>query len=195
MAAMPECDFCLRLDDANTALRLIVSNNSTAKEYIMIKSFTALCAATMLIAPAVHAAPPAALATTAPAQGVLRVKSLYGIDETVKRLKADIAAKGIKFFTEIDQSQLGAGANIAIRPSKLILFGNPPLGVQFLTANPYSGLDWPVRMLILEEADGSVWLAWTDFGFIARRYGIKTLGAQVKMATAVSGAIAADAAN
>jgi uncharacterized protein (DUF302 family) len=133
------------------------------------------------------------LATTAPAQGVLRVKSLYSVDETVERLKADIAAKSIKFFTEIDQSQLGAGADIAIRPSKLILFGNPPLGVQFLTANPYSGLDWPVRMLILQEVDGTVSVAWTDFGYIAKRYSITTRQAQFKMASEVAASIASSA--
>ena len=114
----------------------------------------------------------------------------YGIDETVRRLKADIADKGIRFFTEIDQSQLGASADIAIRPSRLILFGNPPLGVQFLSSNPYSGLDWPVRMLILEEADGSVSVAWTEFGYIANRFGIKDRDAQFAMANAVATSIA-----
>jgi uncharacterized protein (DUF302 family) len=158
----------------------------------MKKTLIALFAATMQIAPMAQAAPPAPsmLAPTAPAQGVLRVKSLYGVDETVERLKADIAAKGIKFFAEIDQSQLGAGAKIAIRPSKLILFGNPPLGVQFLSSNPYSGLDWPVRMLILEEADGSVSVVWTDFGYIAKRYSITNRKAQFKMASEVAASIA-----
>ncbi|MVZ96158.1 DUF302 domain-containing protein [Sphingorhabdus sp. IMCC26285] len=152
----------------------------------MKKIVIALCAA-MLIAPAAQAQ----MSTpTAPAQGVLRVKSLHGVDETVERIKADIAAKGIKFFTEIDQSQLGAGANINIRPSKLILFGNPPLGVQFLSSNPYSGLDWPVRMLILQEADGSVSVAWTDFGYIAKRYSITDREAQFKMASEVAASIA-----
>jgi uncharacterized protein (DUF302 family) len=140
--------------------------------------------------PAVQAAPPATLAPTAAAHGVVRVKSLYSLDETVERLKADIAAKGIKFFTEIDQSRLGAGANITIRPSKLILFGNPPLGVQFLSSNPYAGLDWPVRMLILEEADGSISVAWTDFSTIARRYSITNRKDQFKMASEVAASIA-----
>jgi uncharacterized protein (DUF302 family) len=155
----------------------------------MKKILIALCAA-MLIVPAIQAE---AVAPTAPAQGVLRVKSIYGVDETVEKLKADIAAKGIKFFTEIDQSQLGADANIAIRPSKLILFGNPPLGVQFLSSNPYSGLDWPVRMLILQEADGSVSVAWTDFGYIANRYSITDREAQFKMASEVAESIASSA--
>jgi uncharacterized protein (DUF302 family) len=156
------------------------------EEHNMKKIVIALCAA-MLIAPAAQAE----MSTpTAPAQGVVRVKSVYGVDETVERLKADIAAKGIKFFTEIDQSQLGAGADIKIRPSKLILFGNPPLGVQFLSSNPYSGLDWPVRMLILQEADGSVSVAWTDFGYIAKRYSITDREAQFKMAGEVAASIA-----
>lgn len=155
----------------------------------MKKLLLALCAAT-LIAPAVQAEPAAPAST---AQGVVTVKSIYSVDETVERLKADIASKGIKFFTEIDQSQLGAGANITIRPSKLILFGNPPLGVQFLSSNPYSGLDWPVRMLVLQEADGSVSVAWTDFGFIAQRYDIKNRDAQFKMASEVAASIASSA--
>jgi uncharacterized protein (DUF302 family) len=159
----------------------------------MTKTLIALCAASMLIAPVARAAPPSGLAPTAPAKGVIRVKSVYGLDETIARLRADIAAKGIKFFTEIDQSQLAAGARITIRPSKLILFGNPPLGVQFLSSNPYAGLDWPVRMLVLEEADGSISVAWTDFSYIAGRYSISNRKAQFKMASEVAASIASAA--
>ena len=165
------------------------------KDIAMTKSIFALLATSFMIVHAVHAAPPATVEVTptAPAKGVLRVKSVYGLDETIARLKADIAAKGIKFFAEIDQSQLGVAANIAIRPSKLILFGNPPLGVQFLSANPYSGLDWPVRMLVLEEADGSISVAWTDFGYVADRYSITSRTAQFAMASEVAASIASSA--
>lgn len=158
----------------------------------MNSTLFAFCAS-LLLAPSIQAEYSAPLSPTAPAQGVLRVKSLYGVNETVERIKADITTKGIKFFSEIDQSQLGAGANITIRPSKLILFGNPSLGVQFLTSNPYSGLDWPVRMLIVEELDGSVSVAWNDFGFIAKRYDIKDRDAQFKMAGEVAASIASSA--
>jgi uncharacterized protein (DUF302 family) len=128
------------------------------------------------------------------AAGIIRVKSAYGFDETVTRVKADIADKGIRFFDEIDQSQLGAGAGIALRPSKLLLFGNPPLGVQFLTANPYAGLDWPVRMLVVQDANGQVWVAYTDFNWIARRFAITDRDAAFKMATEVSASIASSVA-
>ena len=117
--------------------------------------------------------------------GLVRIRSAYPVDETVARMRQDIAAKGITFFQEVDQAQLAAGAGIALRPSTLIVFGNPPLGAQFLTANPYSGLDWPVRVLVLQEADGSVWVAWTDFAWIARRHHIGDRQQQFAMATSV----------
>lgn len=136
------------------------------------------------------AATPGLSLATAPAEGVVRVRSIYPIDETTTRIKADIAAKGIRFFNEIDQSQLATGAKIELRPSRLLLFGNPPLGVQFLTSNALAGLDWPVRMLVAEDADGAVWVAWTDFAYIGRRYGIADRDAALKMASEVSASIA-----
>lgn len=142
-----------------------------------------------------------AQASTAPTEafantkGVVRVRSNHGFDETVQRLKAAIAAKGVRFFDALDQQALGKDADLVIGKSVIVRFGNPPLGVQFLQANRYAGLDWPVRMLVVEEADGSIWLAWTDFAFIAKRYGITTKDAQFRMAAEVAGSIAADAAN
>jgi uncharacterized protein (DUF302 family) len=125
--------------------------------------------------------------------GVIRVKSGYGVEETVKILERDIAAKGIKFFSEIDQAKLAAEAGIQLRPSVLLTFGNPPLGVQFLTANAYAGLDWPVRMLVLQDAAGQVWIAYTDFAFIARRHHIENRADQLLMASQVAASIAASA--
>jgi len=125
--------------------------------------------------------------------GVLRVKSAYDVDETISRLKADIAAKGIKFFDQIDQQQLASDAGVKIGPSVLLIFGNPPLGTQFLSANPYSGLDWPVRMLVLKDANGQVWIAWNDFTYIAHRHHITDRDPQFAMATMVAASIASAA--
>lgn len=137
-------------------------------------------------------AEPAAAAETA--QGVVRVPSAYGFEDTVARIKADIAGKGIRFFTEIDQADLAKGADIPLRPSKLLIFGNPPLGAQFLTSNPSAGLDWPVRILVTQDAGGKVWVAYTDFAWIADRYEIRDRQAQIKMASEVAGSIAGSVA-
>ena len=146
-----------------------------------------------VLAPAVSAAKAATPIATAPAEGVIKQRSDYGFDETVNRLKADIAKKGIKFFDEIDQSALGAGAKLPINRSKLLLFGNPPLGVQFLQSNPLAGLDWPVRMLVTQDDAGTVWVSWTDFRFVASRYQLKDRDAQIAMASEVSASIASAA--
>jgi len=58
--------------------------------------------------------------------GVIKVKSAYSKSETIARIKQDVAAKGIRFFDEIDQAELAADAGIQIRPSTLLIFGNPP---------------------------------------------------------------------
>ncbi len=138
-------------------------------------------------------APAGTSAVAAPARGVVRQVSSYGFYETVRRIRADLGTKNIPVFAEIDQQRLGAGANLQIRRSTLILFGNPPLGVQFLQANPLAGLDWPVRMLVTEDAGGRVWIAWTDFAFIADRYTLTGLDPQLAMATSVAASVAASA--
>ena len=117
--------------------------------------------------------------------GIVKVRSAYAVHETIARLKQDIAGKGIRFFAEIDQSQLAADAGIALRPSTLLVFGNPPLGTQFITSNPNAGLDWPVRLLLTQDDNGDVWAVWTDFAWIARRHNIHDREAQFNMATMV----------
>ena len=123
--------------------------------------------------------------------GVIKVKSAYPLEETIARIKQDIAAKGIKFFDEIDQAKLRGDAGIKLRPSTLLIFGNPPLGIKFLTSNPYAGLDWPVRMLVYRDSAGTVWVAYTDFAWIAKRHGVTTRDAQFHMASEVAASIAA----
>src|SRR5262249_28589781 len=87
--------------------------------------------------------------------GIGRGKEAETMGEVTERMKKDIADKGIKFFNEIDQSKLAADAGVKLRPSVLLIFGNPPLA-QFITANADAGLDWPVRLLVYEDEQGSV---------------------------------------
>jgi uncharacterized protein (DUF302 family) len=133
---------------------------------------------------------PDAYAKAKPNDGIVRVKSIYGFEETIARLKKDIATKGIRFFSEIDQSKLAADVGIKLNPSTLLVFGNPPLGTQFMTSNPNAGLDWPVRLLVIQDNEGAVWTVYTDFGWIAARHGIVNRGDQFKMASMVISSIA-----
>src|SRR6187200_198653 len=71
--------------------------------------------------------------TYAADDGIVRIKSAFSMPETIKRLKKDVADKGIMLFDEIDQSKLAADAGVTLRASTLLVFGNPPLGTLFLT--------------------------------------------------------------
>lgn len=161
----------------------------------MPRCFTQVCTATLLafslMAGAVQVAQAEGAKPAVSASGVIAGRSAYGMEETVTRLKADVAAKGIAFFQEIDQSALAAKAGISLNPSVLLIFGNPPLGTQFITANPQAGLDWPVRMLVYRDAAGAVWVAYSDFDWIAKRHGVTTRDQQFHMASEVAASIAA----
>lgn len=126
--------------------------------------------------------------------GVVQVGSAYPMAETLDRLQKDIAAKGIKLFSVVDQSGLAAEAGIALRPSTLLVFGNPALGAQFMTSNPVAGLDWPVRLLVFQDEKGDVWAAYTDFRYIAQRHGIRDRDAAFAKASEVIASITSSVA-
>ena len=98
--------------------------------------------------------------TAAPgADGLIKVRSAYSVDETIARIKSDIAAKGIQVFMAVDQSKLAADAGIKLRG--------------------------PVRLLVLQDEAGGVWAAYTDFAWIAQRHGITDRQPQFAMASGV----------
>jgi uncharacterized protein (DUF302 family) len=148
---------------------------------------------TMLSRLAIALVAPLALIASTPAaaqaDGIVRVRSAYSMQETVARIKQDVAAKGILFFSEVDQAALAAGAGIKLRPSTLLTFGNPALGTLFITARPEAGLDWPVRLLVTQDEEGAVWAVYTDFGWIAARHGIRDRESEFATAAKVIGSI------
>ena len=132
-------------------------------------------------------------AGTSARDGIVKAQSAYALAETIDRVKADIKAKGIVLFDDIDQAKLAADAGITLNPSHLIVFGNPPLGTLFITADAEAGLDWPVRLLVYQDDDGKVWMAYTDFNWIARRHRITNRKTEFKMAAEVIASIVASA--
>ncbi|MDX2204997.1 MAG: DUF302 domain-containing protein [Hyphomicrobiaceae bacterium] len=138
-------------------------------------AFVAAATLAVLLALPRFAGAPGAVATTATdvEDGIVHVRSAYTYAETIERLQRDIAAKGIRMFAVVDQSGLAAAAGVPLAPSTLLIFGNPPLGAQFITSRASAGLDWPVRLLVQQDERGAVWARYTDFAWIARRHRIE----------------------
>ena len=126
--------------------------------------------------------------------GIVKVKSNYPVAETIDRIKQDVARKGIMFYFAVDQTKLAGEAGIELRPSTLLVFGNPALGSQFITSNPLAGIDWPVRLLVLEDEKGDVWAVYNDFDYIARRHGITDRKEAFDKASEVIGSITSSVA-
>jgi uncharacterized protein (DUF302 family) len=150
--------------------------NHDQEEWPMANHITALGAAA-LIPLALTLTTPVVVRADEPSRqmfenGLVRVRSIYTFDETIERIKQDVAAKGIMFFFAVDQAKLASEAGLKLRPSTVLVFGNPALGSQFITSNPNAGIDWPVRLLVIENDKGEVWTVYNDFQYIARRHGI-----------------------
>ena len=126
--------------------------------------------------------------------GIVAVKSTHPFADTVALLKQDVASKGLVFFEEVDQQKLAADAGIATQPSTLLVFGNPALGTQFITANPQAGIDWPVRLLVYQDRAGQVWAEYTDFAYIAQRHAIASRDPQFEKASEVIASITSSVA-
>jgi uncharacterized protein (DUF302 family) len=134
--------------------------------------------------------------TTASAgDGLISKKSGFGAGETLDRLEAVLKKKGITIFARVSHTGGAEGVGIALRPTELLIFGNPKLGSHFFTSNQTAGIDLPMKALAWEDADGQVWLTYNDPQYIADRHGItdreeiikKMSGALDKMTSAAIG--------
>jgi uncharacterized protein (DUF302 family) len=108
--------------------------------------------------------------------------SKYSVAETAERLEAAIATSGVyKVFYRLDHAANAAqDAGVALRPSRLILFGNPKGGAPLMQDAPTLALDLPNRALVWEDAAGKVWITYNEMSPLFARHGLKRTDEQVK---------------
>ena len=93
---------------------------------------------------------------------VVTLQSKYDFESTVFRLKAALAAHGVTLFADIDQSAAAAEAGTNLRPTRLLLFGNPKAGTPVMEANPHAALELPLRAVVWEDTESGVWVDYQD---------------------------------
>ena len=104
--------------------------------------------------------------------GLITVASAFPVSETVDRLAAAAAAAGMTVFARVDHAAGAAGAGMPLRPTELILVGNPRGGTPLMQDGQTAGIDLPLRALAWEDADGRVWVTTNDTAWIAARHGL-----------------------
>jgi len=116
-------------------------------------------------------------------EGLDTVTSNYSVNETVARLLTLLDEKGIKLFALIDHSGEAAAAGLTMRPTKLLLFGNPKAGTPVMVDAPSIAIDLPLKLLIAETEAGKTLIFWNDPEWLVKRHGISEHLAD-KLATA-----------
>ena len=104
--------------------------------------------------------------------GLIHLDSKHSVDETLQRLQALLQEKNIKVFTLIDHSGEAVKAGLAMRPTKLLIFGNPKGGTPLMQAAPTTAIDLPLKALVWEDVDGNVKLTYNDPTYLQQRHNI-----------------------
>lgn len=106
------------------------------------------------------------------ANGIIRIRSHHSVDETVERIERLLQAKGVKLFASIDHSGEAAQAGFEMRPTRLLIFGNPKVGTPWMLAVPAIAIDLPMKILVAEDAEGGVWISYNSADYIQARHGL-----------------------
>jgi uncharacterized protein (DUF302 family)/uncharacterized membrane protein YidH (DUF202 family) len=104
--------------------------------------------------------------------GILTVPSHRSVDATVEKLEKILQAKGIKLFALIDHSGEAEKAGMQMRPTKLLIFGNPKAGTPLMIASPSIAIDLPIKILTWEDGEGKVWISYNDPSYLQARHGL-----------------------
>jgi uncharacterized protein (DUF302 family)/uncharacterized membrane protein YidH (DUF202 family) len=123
--------------------------------------------------------------------GIVSIPSSHTVDQTVEKLEAILVSKGVKLFALIDHSGEAEKAGMAMRPTKLLIFGNPKAGTPLMVASPGIAIDLPLKILVAEDANGKVQVSWNSVAYLQARH---DLPAELAQNIAVVETLAAKAA-
>ena len=104
------------------------------------------------------------------ANGIISKPSNHSVDQTVDKLKSILDARGVTLFALVDHSGEAAKAGLNMRPTKLLIFGNPRAGTPVMLAAPSIAIDLPLKILVWEDDRGRVWLSYNDPAYLQRRH-------------------------
>ncbi|MGA7684529.1 MAG: DUF302 domain-containing protein [Terriglobales bacterium] len=104
--------------------------------------------------------------------GIIDIPSPYSVPETLARLQAILKEKSVTIFALVDHSGEAAKAGLEMRPTQLLIFGNPKGGTPVMVAAPSTAIDLPLKALAWQDAQGKVWLSYNDPEYLQQRHGI-----------------------
>lgn len=104
--------------------------------------------------------------------GIVDIRSNDSVDETVDKLKAILHAKGVTLFALVDHSGEAEKVGMKMRPTKLLIFGNPKSGTPLMLAAPSIAIDLPLKLLVWEDAESRVWVSYNSPAYLQQRHNL-----------------------
>lgn len=120
-------------------------------------------------------------------EGLIVVQSAHAPADTMDRLEAAVQEKGMKVFARIDHAAGAAKIGKTLRPTELLIFGNPQGGTPFMQCAQSVGIDLPLKALVWEDDSGKVWLGYNDPAFLAQRHDVADCPVVGNMSKALAG--------
>ena len=121
------------------------------------------------------------------AEGLIEVKSAYGAKETMDRLEGILKTKGMTIFARVDHAAGAAKVGKTLRPTELLIFGNPQGGTPLMECSQTAGIDLPLKALVRVDESGQVWLGYNDPAFLAARHGASQCPVVANLKKALAG--------
>ncbi len=129
-----------------------------------------------------------ALAAPAAAGDLVLKPSKYSVAETIDRLSTALEAKGIKPAARIDHGAAAKAAGQDLKPTVVLIFGNPKVGTPLIRANPEAAIDLPMRVVAFEDATGKVMVGYTAPATLKARHSLTGVDAELAAMTTALGA-------
>ncbi|MFV2031520.1 MAG: DUF302 domain-containing protein [Gammaproteobacteria bacterium] len=128
-------------------------------------------------------------------EGLISVKSMNDVKVTADRLEKVLKSKGMKVFTRIDHAAAAKAVGKDLRPTELVIFGNPKVGTPLMLCAQSVAIDLPQKALIWEDGAGQVWLSYNDPKYLAARHNIQGCDKVLEKVAGALGKFAAKAAS
>jgi uncharacterized protein (DUF302 family) len=104
-------------------------------------------------------------------EGLITIESRLGPRETTDRLSAAVAARGMAVLARIDHAKAAHGVGLTLRPTEVLVFGNPKAGTPLMQSAQTLGIDLPLKALVWQDEGGKTWISWNDPHWLAARHG------------------------
>ena len=102
--------------------------------------------------------------------GLIHLKSPHNVSTTADRLESILKAKGMTVFMRVDHTAGAEKVGLVLRPTELVIFGNPKVGTPLMQCEQTAGIDLPQKALIWQDQQGQVWLSYNDPSYMAQRH-------------------------